>query len=127
MERFLCSEGSCLVTIAVVGAEPGTEAAGFHAPKCLRRACPLNKKRAQPLWAGSLSPSVGHCSSETTLMPGIVPEPSSACPGPRLFGRSRREMLRFGLAGMAALGLPELLQLRAGAAEALPDAPRKDT
>ena len=36
-------------------------------------------------------------------------------------------MLRFGLAGMAALGLPELLQLRAGAAEALPEAARKDT
>lgn len=49
------------------------------------------------------------------------------CPGPRPFGRSRRELLRFGLSGLASLGLPQLLQLRAQAEEALPDYPRKDT
>ncbi len=38
------------------------------------------------------------------------------CAGPRPFGRSRRELLRFGLAGFAGLGLPDVLRLRSAAA-----------
>src|SRR3954453_12361483 len=52
-----------------------------------------------------------------------------SCPGPARWGRSRREILRFGLA--AGLGLPELLRLKAAAAEgaagAAGAAARKDT
>lgn len=48
------------------------------------------------------------------------------CPGPRLSQARRRELLRFGLHGLTGLGLTQLLQLRAQAAER-PGASRKDT
>src|SRR4051812_45318748 len=47
-------------------------------------------------------------------MPRFRSSPASGCPGPRP-GSSRREILRFGLAG--GLALPDLLRLRAEAAE----------
>jgi len=48
--------------------------------------------------------------------------PPTLCPGPR-WAAPRRELLRFGLAGAAGLGLTDLLRLRADAAPA----PSRDT
>lgn len=57
-------------------------------------------------------------------MPGTAGVHAIVCPGPRPFGRSRRELLRFGLAGLAGLGLPELLAApvaASGAGQKRPD------
>lgn len=57
-------------------------------------------------------------------MPGTAGVHAIACPGPRPFGQSRRELLRFGLAGVAGLGLPELLAApvaASGAGQKRPD------
>lgn len=57
--------------------------------------------------------------------PGERIDERPACPGPQPFGRSRRELLRFGLAGMAGLGLADLLRLQS--AGAAPGAKPPDT
>ncbi len=48
-------------------------------------------------------------------MSGLTPSQNDrhGCPGPRAWGASRREVLRFGLAGLATVGLPDLLDLQA--------------
>src|SRR5688572_6983726 len=53
--------------------------------------------------------------------------PAAGCAGPDPQRRHRREILRFGLSGLAGMGLADLLQAQESAAASLSAAPREDT